>query len=102
MRGGRRVRLKNALVNSATVKDRNALVKRANAGKSDGVNVRVTPRKRSRVAGKSSGHDQMVPFISRDRAAQSLNSPAPGGFLIASDEGSDLVDQACRQRRCVC
>lgn len=37
-----------------------------------------------------------APFISREtaRAAQSLNSPAPGGFLIASDEGSELVDQA--------
>ncbi|WP_140441076.1 IgaA/UmoB family intracellular growth attenuator, partial [Salmonella enterica] len=35
------------------------------------------------------------PFISREtaRAAQSLNSPAPGGFLLASDEGSELVDQ---------
>ncbi|MDU1427604.1 MAG: IgaA/UmoB family intracellular growth attenuator, partial [Klebsiella michiganensis] len=34
-------------------------------------------------------------FISREtsRAAQALNSPAPGGFLIASDEGSDLVNQ---------
>ncbi len=27
------------------------------------------------------------------RAAQALNSPAPGGFVIASDEGSDLVDR---------
>ncbi|SQA81259.1 Putative membrane protein igaA homolog [Citrobacter freundii] len=36
-----------------------------------------------------------APFISREtaRAAQALNSPAPGGFLIISDEGSDLVDQ---------
>ena len=36
-----------------------------------------------------------APFISREtaRAAQTLNSPAPGGFLIISDEGSDLVDQ---------
>lgn len=31
------------------------------------------------------------PFMMREttRAAQALNSPAPGGFVIASDEGSD-------------
>jgi hypothetical protein len=36
-----------------------------------------------------------APFMMREttRAAQALNSPAPGGFVIASDEGSDLVDQ---------
>jgi hypothetical protein len=36
-----------------------------------------------------------APFITHEtaRAAQSLNSPAPGGFLIVSDEGSDFVDQ---------
>ncbi|WP_423201944.1 IgaA/UmoB family intracellular growth attenuator [Enterobacter chengduensis] len=27
------------------------------------------------------------------RAAQALNSPAPGGFVIVSDEGSDQVIQ---------
>ncbi|MDK8252353.1 IgaA/UmoB family intracellular growth attenuator, partial [Enterococcus faecalis] len=36
-----------------------------------------------------------APFVIREtsRAAQALNSPAPGGFLIASDEGSVLVNQ---------
>ena len=36
-----------------------------------------------------------APFILREttRAAQALNSPAPGGFLIISEEGSELVDQ---------
>jgi len=36
-----------------------------------------------------------APFVIREtsRAAQALNSPAPGGFIIISDEGTDLVDQ---------
>ncbi|UBX33350.1 intracellular growth attenuator protein IgaA [Salmonella sp. JXY0409-18] len=88
------VRLKNALVNLGNSKDWNALVKRANAGKLDGVNVLLRP-----VSAESLENlvtTSTAPFISREtaRAAQSLNSPAPGGFLIASDEGSELVDQA--------
>ncbi|EFQ7322328.1 intracellular growth attenuator protein IgaA [Salmonella enterica] len=88
------VRLKNALVNLGNGKDWNALVKRANAGKLDGVNVLLRP-----VSAESLENlvtTSTVPFISREtaRAAQALNSPAPGGFLIVSDEGSELVDQA--------
>lgn len=87
------VRLKNALVNLGNSKDWAALVKRANAGKLDGVNVLLRP-----VSAESLDNlvnTSTAPFISREtaRAAQALNSPAPGGFLIISDEGSDLVDQ---------
>ncbi|CBG91120.1 intracellular growth attenuator protein IgaA [Citrobacter rodentium] len=87
------VRLKNALVNLGNGKDWNALVKRANAGKLDGVNVLLRP-----VSAESLDNlvaTSTAPFIAREtaRAAQSLNSPAPGGFLIVSDEGSELVDQ---------
>ena len=87
------VRLKNALVNLGNSKDWTALVKRANAGKLDGVNVLLRP-----VSAESLDNlvnTSTAPFISREtaRAAQALNSPAPGGFLIISDEGSDLVDQ---------
>ncbi|EEN7627393.1 intracellular growth attenuator protein IgaA [Salmonella enterica] len=88
------VRLKNALVNLGNGKDWNALVKRANAGKLDGINVLLRP-----VSAESLENlvtTSTAPFISREtaRAAQALNSPAPGGFLIVSDEGSELVDQA--------
>ncbi|ECJ6123506.1 intracellular growth attenuator protein IgaA [Salmonella enterica] len=88
------VRLKNALVNLGNGKDWNALVKRANTGKLDGVNVLLRP-----VSAESLENlvtTSTAPFISREtaRAAQALNSPAPGGFLIVSDEGSELVDQA--------
>ncbi|ENR6008218.1 intracellular growth attenuator protein IgaA [Citrobacter freundii] len=87
------IRLKNALVNLGNSKDWAALVKRANAGKLDGVNVLLRP-----VSAESLDNlvnTSTAPFISREtaRAAQALNSPAPGGFLIISDEGSDLVDQ---------
>lgn len=87
------VRLKNALVNLGNTKDWDTLTKRASAGRLDGVNVLLRP-----VSAESL--ENMVtttaaPFVTREtsRAAQALNSPAPGGFLISSDEGSDLVNQ---------
>lgn len=86
-------RLKNALVNLGNSKDWDALVKRAEAGRLDGVNVLLRP-----VSAESLDNlvaTSTAPFVMREttRAAQALNSPAPGGFVIASDEGSDLVDQ---------
>lgn len=87
------VRLKNALVNLGNSKDWEALVKRAEAGRLDGVNVLLRP-----VSAESLENlvaTSTAPFVMREtsRAAQALNSPAPGGFVIASEEGSDLVDQ---------
>lgn len=87
------IRLKNALVNLGNSKDWDALVKRAEAGRLDGVNVLLRP-----VSAESLDNlvaTSTAPFVIREtaRAAQALNSPAPGGFVIVSDEGSDLVDQ---------
>ncbi|MEH0887523.1 intracellular growth attenuator family protein [Enterobacter sp. UNJFSC 003] len=87
------VRLKNALVNLGNSKDWDALVKRAEDGRLDGVNVLLRP-----VSAESLENlvaTSTSPFVMREttRAAQALNSPAPGGFVIVSDEGSDLVDQ---------
>ncbi len=87
------IRLKNALVNLGNSKDWDALVKRAEAGRLDGVNVLLRP-----VSAESLDNlvaTSTAPFVMREttRAARALNSPAPGGFVIASDEGSDLVDQ---------
>lgn len=87
------VRLKNALVNLGNTRDWEALTKRASAGKLDGVNVLLRP-----VSAESLDNlvtTSTAPFVMREtaRAAQSLNSPAPGGFLISSDEGVDLVSQ---------
>ncbi|HFZ8996253.1 TPA: intracellular growth attenuator protein IgaA [Citrobacter freundii] len=87
------VRLKNALVNLGNSKDWNALVKRANAGKLDGVNVLLRPISAESL--ESLVSSSAAPFIAREtaRAAQKLNSPAPGGFLIVSDEGGEMVEQ---------
>ena len=86
-------RLKNALVNLGNTRNWEALTKRANSGKLDGVNVLLRP-----VSAESLENlvtTSTAPFVIREtsRAAQALNSPAPGGFLIVSDEGSDLVNQ---------
>lgn len=87
------VRLKNALVNLGNTRDWETLTKRASSGKLDGVNVLLRP-----VSAESLDNlvtTSTAPFVMREtaRAAQSLNSPAPGGFVITSDEGSDLVSQ---------
>lgn len=87
------VRLKNALINLGNTKDWDSLIKRADSGKLDGVNVLLRP-----VSAESLDNlvtTSTAPFFIREtaRAAQKLNSPAPGGFVIISDEGSDLVDQ---------
>ncbi len=76
-----------------------ATVKTGRAGKTrqrrklDGANALLRP-----VSAESLDNlvaTSTAPFITHEtaRAAQSLNSPAPGGFLIVSDEGSDFVDQ---------
>ncbi|WP_308561595.1 intracellular growth attenuator family protein [uncultured Klebsiella sp.] len=87
------IRLKNALVNLGNTHNWETLLKRANTGKLDGVNVLLRP-----VSAESLENlvtTSTAPFVSREtsRAAQALNSPAPGGFLIISDEGSSLVNQ---------
>lgn len=87
------LRLKNALVNLGNSKDWDTLTARASAGKLTGVNVLLRP-----VSAESLDNlvtTSTAPFILREttRAAQSLNSPAPGGFLIVSEENSELVDQ---------
>ncbi|XTZ38729.1 intracellular growth attenuator family protein [Salmonella enterica] len=87
------LRLKNALVNLGNSKDWATLTKRASDGKLTGVNVLLRP-----VSAESLDNlvtTSTAPFIIREttRAAQALNSPAPGGFLIISEEGNQLVDQ---------
>mgnify|MGYP003366482529 CR=1 FL=1 len=87
------VRLKNALVNLGNTKDWDTLTKHANTGELTGMSVLL--RTDSAESLNNLVATSTAPFVMREtaRAAQSLNSPAPGGFLIASDEGSDLVSQ---------
>lgn len=88
------VRLKNALVNLGNAKDWDTLIRRAKGGRLNGINVIMRP-----VSAESLENlvtTSTAPFFMREtsRAAQALNSPAPGGFVIISDEGNDLVEQA--------
>jgi len=91
------VRLKNALINLGNTKDWNTLVKRAETGKLAGINVVLRP-----VSAESLNNlvtASTAPFFVRDiiRAAQSLNTPIAGGYVIINDDGRDLTMHALPQ-----
>ncbi|NMP28456.1 intracellular growth attenuator family protein [Rahnella sp. SAP-1] len=88
------VRLKNALVNLGNADNWGILVKRARSGTLKGMNVLLRP-----VSAESLSelvNSAATAFFSHEtiRAAEALNSPPPGGFLINNDEGKQLVSQA--------
>ncbi|KHT01272.1 intracellular growth attenuator family protein [Pectobacterium brasiliense] len=85
-------RLKNALVNLSDVKNWNTLVKDANSGTLKGMNV-VLPAVSAETLESlvNSSTDQFF-YQEINNAADSLNSPPPGGFLIRSDEGRQFVN----------
>ena len=87
------VRLKNALVNLGNAKDWDSLIHRADSGKLNGMNVLLRPV--SAEALENLVNTATSTFFSREtrRAAENLNSPPPGGFLIISDEGRQMVTQ---------
>ncbi|WP_416411370.1 intracellular growth attenuator family protein [Pantoea sp. App145] len=87
------VRLKNALVNLGNAKDWDTLIHRADSGRLNGMNVLLRPV--SAEALENLVNTATSTFFSREtrRAAENLNSPPPGGFLIISDEGRQLVNQ---------
>lgn len=84
------VRLKNALINLGNTKDWNTLVRRAETGKLDGVNVLLRP-----VGAESLNNlvtASTAPFFVREmiRAAQALNTPIAGGYVFINEQGQDL------------
>lgn len=85
------VRLKNALVNLGNSKDWDALVKRANAGKLDGVNVLLRP-----VSAESLDNlvaTSTAPFITHETA--------PSGTITKQSGPRRIPDcQRRRQRFC--
>ncbi|MCU7367106.1 intracellular growth attenuator family protein [Pantoea stewartii] len=87
------VRLKNALVNLGNAKDWDTLVSRADSGQLNGMNVLLRPV--SAEALENLVHTATSTFFYREtrRATENLNSPPPGGFVIVSDEGHQLVNQ---------
>lgn len=91
------VRLKNALINLGNTKDWSALIRRANSGKLDGMNVLLRP-----VSAESLNNLVMTstaPFFTREifRTAESLNAPVAGGYIFVNNEGQDLVVNAIPQ-----
>ena len=85
------VRLKNALVNLGNAKNWSGLVKRARSGALQGVNVLLRPVRAESLDSLTKVATSSFIFNETRLAAAALNSPPPGGFLIRSDEGRQLV-----------
>ncbi|MBH2537362.1 intracellular growth attenuator family protein [Serratia marcescens] len=85
------VRLKNALVNLGNAKNWSGLVKRARSGALQGVNVLLRPVSAESLESLTKVATSSFIFNETRLAAAALNSPPPGGFLIRSDEGRQLV-----------
>jgi len=87
------VRLKNALVNLGNAKDWEALMRRADSGQLIGMHVLLRPVSAEALENLVNTATSTFFFRETRRAAENLNSPPPGGFLIVSDEGRQLVSQ---------
>ncbi|MBV4368340.1 intracellular growth attenuator family protein [Erwinia sp. BNK-24-b] len=87
------VRLKNALVNLGNAKDWETLVRRADSGALTDTNVLLRPVSAEALENLVNTATSSFFYRETRRAAEALNSPPPGGFLIISDEGRQLVSQ---------
>ncbi|PWC14757.1 intracellular growth attenuator family protein [Brenneria corticis] len=85
------IRLKNALVNLGNVKNWDELVKRASSGSLRGMNVLLRPVSAEALESIVNSATDFFFYREINNAADLLNSPPPGGFLIRSDEGRQLV-----------
>ncbi|CCP04723.1 Putative membrane protein igaA homolog [Erwinia amylovora Ea644] len=88
------MRLKNALVNLSNAKDWQTLVRSANSGELHGMNVLLRPVSSEALENLVNTATSSFFYRETRRAAEALNSPPPGGFLIINDEGQQLVDYA--------
>lgn len=86
------VRLKNALVNLGNARDWETLIRRADSGALNGMNVLLRPVSAEALENLVNTATSTFFYRETRRAAESLNSPPPGGFLIHSDEGRQLVN----------
>lgn len=87
------VRLKNALVNLGNSDNWTTLVKRAKSGTLKGMNVLLRPVSAQSLSELVNNATASFFALETRRAAEALNSPPPGGFLISNDEGKQLVEQ---------
>ncbi|CQJ03421.1 intracellular growth attenuator family protein [Yersinia frederiksenii] len=86
------IRLKNALVNLGNAKNWSALVKRAQSGTLKGMNVLLRPVSADTLENLVKTATSSFVYRETHLATEALNSPPPGGFLITSDEGKQLVN----------
>ncbi|MCG8709682.1 intracellular growth attenuator family protein [Brenneria sp. 4F2] len=84
-------RLKNALINLGNVKNWDTLVKQASSGSLKGMNVLLRPVSAGTLESLVDSATDYFFQQEVNNAADSLNSPPPGGFLIRSDEGRQFV-----------
>lgn len=84
-------RLKNALTNLGNVKTWDMLVRRANSGALKGMNVLLRPVSAETLESLVNSSTEFFFYQEINSAADSLNSPPPGGFFIRSDEGHQFV-----------
>ncbi|WP_434526351.1 IgaA/UmoB family intracellular growth attenuator [Photorhabdus asymbiotica] len=85
-------RLKNALVNLGSANDWEALLKDAKSGKFDDINVLLRPAGAEALGKLVDATTSSFIYREIDKAAILLNSPSPGGVLLISDEGKQLVE----------
>ena len=85
-------RLKNSLVNLGNSKSWSALLKKAQNGGLDGVNVLLRPASAQLLSNIVNSAVSSFYYRETHQAAQSLTATPPGGFLIISDEGKQLVN----------
>lgn len=86
------IRLKNALVNLGNAKNWSGLVKRAQSGTLKGMNVLLRPVSADTLESLVKTATSSFVYRETHLATEALNSPPPGGFLITSDEGKQLVN----------
>ncbi|WP_145498845.1 intracellular growth attenuator family protein [Yersinia bercovieri] len=86
------IRLKNALVNLGNAKNWPGLVKRAQSGTLKGMNVLLRPVSADTLENLVKTATSSFVYRETHLATEALNSPPPGGFLITSDEGKQLVN----------
>ncbi len=87
-------RLKNALLNLGNSTSWDTLVKKAESGKLDGVNVLLRPASAQQLSDIVNSAVSSFYYRETRQAAQSLAVTPPNGFLIVSDEGKPLVNHA--------
>ncbi|MFC0227780.1 IgaA/UmoB family intracellular growth attenuator [Serratia aquatilis] len=86
------IRLKNALTNLGNAKNWNSLVKRAKSGALQGINVLLRPISAESLENLTNAATSAFFTQETLQAVARLNTPPPGGFLITSDEGKQLVE----------